>query len=353
MPNPLSIFLSSCCYDLIDLRAEVATCLEADGNLVYRSEDPDSSFANRLDARDSIEACLLNIDRCDVVVCIVDRRYGPLLQGEYGDFSATHIEIKHAREVGKPILTFIRDQAYREFKLIQKSRHQSDMPSEHLKWILPESEKEDKRVRQRYVEMISELTSLQNGKNWFDPFRTSVDLASIIRKRLIENFPYSYQIAAMGRDRFLRLSFRRDNAGAWHLKNPNAQPVFDIYISTSPNLPNVPIIWTHGLYLGCLAAFGEVQVTRGVSVSVMCQYQNAAGDVFRVYQGTPEEIYVRQPGPAIRDGDGAERPTNRWLRLQSGGQSSPDHGREMTDSVLQMLNEDPELLSGGEPQDDP
>jgi hypothetical protein len=93
---PTEVFLCSTCYDLIDLREELATHLESCKCIVYRSDDPRSAF--RVDPTDdSIESCLRNVERANVVVCIIDRRYGGVLKnGEYAGMSATHVEVRHA-----------------------------------------------------------------------------------------------------------------------------------------------------------------------------------------------------------------------------------------------------------------
>lgn len=82
--------------------------------IVRTSDDYESKF--EVDGRlDSISTCLLNVVACDVVVCVIDRRYGlPMGISPYEGGAATHAEIKHAEENGKPIFTFVRDQSLLE-----------------------------------------------------------------------------------------------------------------------------------------------------------------------------------------------------------------------------------------------
>jgi hypothetical protein len=55
--NKVRVFLSSTCYDLVDLRQETRTYLESNGFSVALSEDPRSPFTvDPLD--DSIASCL-------------------------------------------------------------------------------------------------------------------------------------------------------------------------------------------------------------------------------------------------------------------------------------------------------
>jgi hypothetical protein len=79
-PSPLSVFISSTCYDLADARASLRETLERCGWVVRVSDSPDSAFyVDPLD--DSIESCLRNVEASDAVVCILDRRYGGKLKG--------------------------------------------------------------------------------------------------------------------------------------------------------------------------------------------------------------------------------------------------------------------------------
>jgi hypothetical protein len=108
---PGRIFISSTCYDLLDLRAEVHTHLAEMGLTPVLSDRPSSDFV--VDPRvDSIETCLANVRACDVFVCIVSQRYGTSLKNAgdaYPDLSATHLEWHEARKAGKPIYFYWRD----------------------------------------------------------------------------------------------------------------------------------------------------------------------------------------------------------------------------------------------------
>lgn len=64
MFTPITVFLSSTCYDLADLRYELRSYLETKGFEVRLSEDPNSAFY--VDpTSDSIESCLLNVQQSD------------------------------------------------------------------------------------------------------------------------------------------------------------------------------------------------------------------------------------------------------------------------------------------------
>ena len=122
----ITVFVSSTCCDLVDLRAELADFLESKGFIVRISDDP-----NRFDVDptiDSIQSCLRNVEEADVVLCIVDRRYGPRLPPD-NMFSATHVEVKCARERGKPVYAFGRDRAFFDFDQPQNN------PNVQPRWV--------------------------------------------------------------------------------------------------------------------------------------------------------------------------------------------------------------------------
>jgi len=99
---PLNVFLSSTCYDLVDLRSELAALLRKQGFVVRMSEDPQSGF--HIDpAGDSIDSCLANVAASDVVICVLDRRYGPTMDHSgLQSVSATEIEVRYARGLDPP-----------------------------------------------------------------------------------------------------------------------------------------------------------------------------------------------------------------------------------------------------------
>lgn len=176
---PSTVFISSTCYDLLDLRSELAQFLESQGYVVKISEDPERFNVDP--SADSIESCLVNLRSSDVVVCILDRRYGGMIStGSYQGRSATHVEIDEARRIGLPMFTFLRAQAWIEFQQINGN------PDFGIKWIEPKNISS----RERWTELARELVDYANAQgrhsNWFDEFRTSVDLKRLVAKRLAQ-----------------------------------------------------------------------------------------------------------------------------------------------------------------------
>jgi hypothetical protein len=98
----IDVFISSTCYDLADLRAELAEYLRRRGLRVRVSEDPKSAFY--VDASgDSIESRLKNVQESRAVIVVIDRRYGPPLPPMHGEISATHAEVRFAQKAGKHV----------------------------------------------------------------------------------------------------------------------------------------------------------------------------------------------------------------------------------------------------------
>ena len=102
--NGDSVFISSTCYDLLDLRNELFTTMTDWGLRPILSDIGASYFENH--SVDSISSCLLNVDRSDVFILILSQRYSSALQQfsveqNYGNVSATHVEICRALTIHK------------------------------------------------------------------------------------------------------------------------------------------------------------------------------------------------------------------------------------------------------------
>lgn len=95
------IFVSSTCYDLLDLRSEIEGFLSDKGVTPIMSDSAKSGFEVLAD-QNSIKSCLANVERSDAVIVILCRRYGPKL-GSVGfdDVSATHFEYREAVTVNR------------------------------------------------------------------------------------------------------------------------------------------------------------------------------------------------------------------------------------------------------------
>jgi hypothetical protein len=198
--SKIRVFVSSTCYDLLDLRSELRHFLEDNAFSVALSEDPNSPFV--VDPNDnSIASCLTNVESADVVVCLLDRRYGDLLtlRGLEG-LSATHAEARKARELKRPIFFFIRDRAWLEFQQLQSNHDYK------TSWVEPTNAE----VRRKWFEFVAEVSALPKShslSNWCDQFTSTVDLKTLVLKRLCDHFPEHIGAKAFLPERLVRLSF--------------------------------------------------------------------------------------------------------------------------------------------------
>jgi hypothetical protein len=168
----ITVFLCSTCYDLKDCRQELSQQIQSMGCFVRASDDPLNFEVSPTD--DSIQSCLLNVARSDVVICIIDKRYGaPLPDGDYAGISATHAEVRFAKAKQVPVYFFIRREAYVEWSTLKRD------PSFKTNWVEPSNESR----RQLWTEFVSEVAELKSGSgvsNWLDQFESSVDLKQMV-----------------------------------------------------------------------------------------------------------------------------------------------------------------------------
>lgn len=99
--SQLKVFVSSTCYDLSQVRADLSDFISQLGHHPILSEystfpvDPDDS---------TIENCIRNVEAADILILILGNRYGYV--AETGK-SITNTEYLYAREKGIPIYVFI------------------------------------------------------------------------------------------------------------------------------------------------------------------------------------------------------------------------------------------------------
>jgi hypothetical protein len=205
----LSVFVSSTCYDLKDVRAQLRNRLEAAQFTVRMSDVSSTDF--RVDPfSNSIETCKLNVELSDVVVCILDGRYGPPLPDPYSPKSATEVEVQHAWKIGKPVFTFIRDEAYTEYSQLRKSS------SFTTHWVEP-NRQERRDSWTHFVTEIANLAEVGNRSNWLDLFSTVIDLCDRVESRLYACFPTAAAGMALRPERVVRIIFCADGTRA-HFK---------------------------------------------------------------------------------------------------------------------------------------
>ena len=298
--DPVDVFLSSTCHDLLDLRAELRKYLEENGCIVRMSDDVDSSFAVHA-TKDSIESCLLNVDKSDVVVCVLDRRYGPPLPGSYSPYSATETEVRRARGAGKPIIYFIRDLAFKDFEQLKNN------PTYDARWVEPKHRGE----WLRFVKEVTDLPSAASGSrsNWFDQFSTITDLKAKLLKRLHGYFASSIVAVAMRPERLVRLyceiEYHEKLGELYRFRNAGTGPAVNVRIGFLISHQEImgKSIKQGALLEGDLGP-SKASHPRGLVYSganmpadaVFCDYQNRFGDWYRVLVPTSWQ----NPGTGIQ-----------------------------------------------------
>ncbi|WBX96942.1 DUF4062 domain-containing protein [Chryseobacterium gambrini] len=100
--NNLNIFVSSTCYDLSQLRANLYDFINSCGHNPFLSEYDNFPISTELN---SIENCIKNVkDNADILVLIVGSRYGSIIENGK---SITNTEFLTAKQKGIPIFCFI------------------------------------------------------------------------------------------------------------------------------------------------------------------------------------------------------------------------------------------------------
>lgn len=171
----MRVFVSSTVYDLIDVRSEVDALLRSLGVSPVMSDNSLSDFDSTPNVN-SIETCLLNVDRSDAVIVILDQRYGPRLgKAGFEDVSATHLEYRRACKKQIPIYFYTRDRLEADFHIWKKNKKQAEV---RCSWVSEENF--------GLFELLEERRKLKadsEQSNWVTPFSTSMDLKAAVRKQ--------------------------------------------------------------------------------------------------------------------------------------------------------------------------
>ena len=115
------VFISSTCFDLKDLRAELAISLKEWGYTPIWNESPDFPKKPGLHSHDQ---CLDVVENCDIYLLIIDNRYGGLYAGERypkEDISITWYEAKVAFKGKKEMYIYVRNEVWIERATYKKN----------------------------------------------------------------------------------------------------------------------------------------------------------------------------------------------------------------------------------------
>jgi hypothetical protein len=195
------VFISSTCYDLIDVRAEVAEQLRQIGVTLVLSDDKLSDFKVKPDCN-SIETCLVNVESCDEFILILDKRYGPSLKScGYEDISATHLEFKRALVKKIPFRAYVRDRLNADYSIWKQNGKNSNL--KYL-WV---KDKNDHRLF-NFLEEYSKLEANSENNNFFDTFTNSIDLKAAITKHFEKRILPKRVVEAIQKNEFPLLDIK-------------------------------------------------------------------------------------------------------------------------------------------------
>ena len=168
------VFVSSTCYDLIDLRAEIEKELKDMGLIPVLSDSATSDFEVS-GKSNSIEECLINVRECDYYLIVLSQRYGPSLKkAGYADVSATHLEYLEAKKLKKPIYMYVRSLLEAEQHLYNRSKKNDEV----LKFV----QKKDCVQLFKLYEDHKRLSAKSKESNWINVFKDCVELKALVRR---------------------------------------------------------------------------------------------------------------------------------------------------------------------------
>lgn len=119
----MNIFLSSTCYNLVDLRAEVEKFITENGHTPMLSDR--DNFPIPL-GKHRHDICIENVNLCDIFLLVIDNRYGAPYYKD-SSISITHAEFNEAVRLGKKIIVFTRKNIFNERQSFIKN-HSPEKP---------------------------------------------------------------------------------------------------------------------------------------------------------------------------------------------------------------------------------
>jgi len=170
------VFVSSTVFDLVDIRAELEALLR-EMNLTPVLSDSNTSDFGVAPDMNSVECCLENLRKCDVVIVVLCQRYGPAIPVlKDGQHSATHLEYLEAKKANIPIYLYARGRLDADLALRKRNSSESFRPA----WAKGDN-------ANRLLDFLDEHKSLAAAKgrsNWAGTFTDSIDLKQLVRRDL-------------------------------------------------------------------------------------------------------------------------------------------------------------------------
>jgi len=173
--NQIPIFISSVHYGLEDLRGTLASFVEEElgGQPLLSSEKGFPDYPGE----PPYAQCLLALEKCLLVVGILDRRYGMTFEEwgcfrQYKGLSPTHAELRHALDIKKPLIIYVRQEVQAYYDVYRKNRElfkKAELP---------------KNLDLKTLTMFEELKIYQPAP-WIESFRDVRDIKNSLRQKLL------------------------------------------------------------------------------------------------------------------------------------------------------------------------
>ena len=132
--DPLKIFISSTCYDLLEVRSQLEEFCKSLGHQPKLSENGDILFDPDMHTHTS---CIKAVESADFVVAIIDGRFGghaipeaisyatdgqKFIPEHYKNRSITQLEILYAYELGIPVFPFVSEAVWHDLNSYKKNK---------------------------------------------------------------------------------------------------------------------------------------------------------------------------------------------------------------------------------------
>lgn len=163
------LFLSSTCYDLKQIRADLLEYFHNQGYSPFLSENADFPINPQ---KDTIENCIENVkNNADIFVLIVGSHYG--FQIENGK-SITNTEYLYAKKLGKPIYVFIYKPIISILPIWKKNK---------------DADFSDSVDSTKIFEFVQDLR--ETGNNWCFEFELAQDIIKVLKNQFSHLFKES------------------------------------------------------------------------------------------------------------------------------------------------------------------
>jgi hypothetical protein len=155
----MKIFLSSTCYDLVDIRAELERFLKEKGHELLLSDRATFPVEIGIHRHD---VCINNVQNSDLFILIVDRRFGAPYYKD-SSLSITWAEFNEALRAGRKIIPFVREDIFNE----RQSYHHNRKKGNSFEPFFADTT--------RVFDLIDDIQKHEGGF-WIEQFKNSVEI---------------------------------------------------------------------------------------------------------------------------------------------------------------------------------